>query len=39
MDYTLLEYAIDCADFDDLSFCYEAVRDDFFDDIAGGGGL
>ena len=33
--YALYEFGIECADHDDLHFCYESVRDEFFNDISG----
>ena len=35
MDITLLEYGCACSDVDDLLFCYEAVKEDFFNEISG----
>ena len=35
MDITLLEYGCTCSDIDDLNFCYEAVKEDFFEEIGG----
>jgi len=34
MNYNMLSFGINCIDDPELDFCYEAVREDFFDDIS-----
>ena len=37
IDYNVLNIGLQCADREELSFCYEAVKEDFFDEITDDG--